>query len=99
MSNRPSFFNVTDFGAVGNGIADDTDAIAQAMNAASSSFLTGQGGAVVLPPGTYLSSPITLLSNVALWGAGPKATILKLKGGANADLLSANTSFINLSAS
>jgi hypothetical protein len=44
--------NVKDFGAVGDGVADDTDAIQRAINAA------GQGsGAVTLPKGIYSVNP------------------------------------------
>jgi Pectate lyase superfamily protein len=43
--------SVKDFGAVGNGIADDTTAIQNAINLARS-----VGGTVMVPPGTYLIS-------------------------------------------
>lgn len=43
-------FNVKVYGAVGNGIADDTDAIQATINAAKSNG----GGIVYLPDGTYL---------------------------------------------
>ena len=47
---KPSpFYNVKDFGAVGNGTADDTSAIQSAMDAA----MEATGGTVVFPAGTY----------------------------------------------
>lgn len=85
-------YNVKDFGAVGDGSHDDTAAISAAMSAASS------GGEVHFPGGTFISGNQTLLANVFLRGAGPSATTLKLKSGANTDLLSAQTGSINLSA-
>ena len=43
-------FSVADYGAVGDGIADDTDAF---VAAAAALFATGQSGYVYVPPGTY----------------------------------------------
>jgi polygalacturonase len=59
--------NVFDFGAVGNGIANDTVAVQAAINAAS---------AVYFPTGTYLLDTITLKANSFLFGDGA-ATIIK----------------------
>jgi len=67
--------SVKDFGAVGDGVTDDTDAFREAV---SSSL-----GVVYVPPGTYLinassiSSGVIMKSNVYLVGAGQEATILK----------------------
>lgn len=56
---------VTDFGAVGNGVADDTTPFTLAIQQAAAI-----GGAdVIVPPGKYLISPITLPSYVNLVGA------------------------------
>lgn len=88
------YYNVRDFEAQGNGTNDDTTPIANAIAAASAAG----GGVVFFPAGTYISTTQTLLSNVFLYGAGPSATIIKLKNTTNADLFSAQTSSINLSA-
>src|SRR5262249_26419578 len=48
---RPASFNVKDFGARGDGVADDTAAIQSAINAAARS---AGGGNVIFPRGTYL---------------------------------------------
>jgi polygalacturonase len=83
-SGRP-VYSVRDFGAAGDGAVKDTPAIQAAVEAA---YQAG-GGTVYLPPGTYLSGPVILKSNVALhleagatllgstdladFGAGPEA--------------------------
>ena len=48
---RPGRFNVNDFGAKGDGAADDAPAIQSAINAATKN---AGGGTVVFPKGTYL---------------------------------------------
>jgi Pectate lyase superfamily protein len=88
------YYNVKQYGAVGDGSTDDTAAIAAARSAANS----GGGGIVFYPKGTYITGPQTLYPNVSDYGSGIGATILKLKAGSNADLFSAQTSSINLSA-
>lgn len=83
--------SVSDFGAVGNGVADDTDAINAALNAGrldddgnmnqpSPDDYNGRTRFVYLPPGTYR------VSNRLRWvgccltmrGAGPGRTVIKL---------------------
>jgi hypothetical protein len=72
--------SVKDFGAVGNGVADDTAAIQAAVNT---------GKQVVIPSGTYIVSTITLVNNVSLKGQGNP--ILKKKdASASTAVLSAN---------
>jgi hypothetical protein len=79
-------YNVNDYGAVGNGVADDTAAINAAISAAN----TAGGGVVYVPQGTYLigaysyagvldgASGILLRDNVHLVIDGT----LKVKNGA-----------------
>ncbi|HET7626586.1 MAG TPA: glycosyl hydrolase family 28 protein [Verrucomicrobiae bacterium] len=55
-----NYFNVTNYGATGDGITDNTAAIQSAINAAKNSG----GGTVEIPPGTYLSGPIALASSI-----------------------------------
>jgi hypothetical protein len=67
-------FNVRDYGAVGNGIADDTAAIDAAANAAGGN----PGSTVYLPSGTYMITNIFLVpSNVRWLGDGMDATRIK----------------------
>lgn len=67
-----------DFGAVGDGVADDTAAIQAAIDAIPSA-----GGIVLFPPGVYIVVPtssahaITLKSRVALIGFGSGISILR----------------------
>jgi parallel beta-helix repeat protein len=78
-------FNVRDYGAVGDGITNDTQAIQAAIDAAAVA-----GGEVFLPRGTYIvsgdaqvsaSSCLLLPSGVTLGGDGIGATSLKLANG------------------
>ncbi len=55
-------FNVRDFGAVGDGVAKDTAAIAKAIAACAA---VG-GGTVQFPAGRYLTGSIELVSNLTL---------------------------------
>ena len=65
--------SVKDFGAVGDGVTDDTVAIQAAID---SVYATGTYGTVVVPSGTYIFTGITVKSKVTLKGTGG---ILKLK--------------------
>ena len=67
-------FNVKNYGAAGDGIRLDTDAINKTIQAAGEAG----GGTVLVPAGSYVSGTIHLQSNVTLWiDAG--ATILGSK--------------------
>src|SRR5262245_5734785 len=56
----PSFpdrqFNIVDYGAIGDGKAMNTDAIAKTISACA----TAGGGKVVIPAGIWLTAPIQL---------------------------------------
>jgi parallel beta-helix repeat protein len=74
QSRLRDFVSVKDFGAVGDGVTDDT----AALNAAASAVVSGQ--TLLVPSGTYLynptSAPLTFsTNNIAIWGQGTiKAT-------------------------
>ena len=58
----PGNFNVTDYGALGDGVSDNTAAIQNTIDAAGASG----GGTVEIPGGTYLCGPLTLTNNINL---------------------------------
>jgi hypothetical protein len=65
----PTSTNVKDFGAVGNGVIDDTAAIQAAIDSVAAS---GRGDTIVFPPGDYkVTSSLTAKERVCLMGAGP----------------------------
>lgn len=67
-------FNVKDYGALGNGIADDSNAISSALAAA----VAAGGGDVYFPPGTYRATQVFNIttSNIRLTGAGRFASVI-----------------------
>jgi len=69
--------NVKDFGAVGDGVADDTAAIQAAFN-----FVPASGGEVIIPKGTYIITSTLNISNkpISIFGAGIGISILKWTG-------------------
>jgi polygalacturonase len=71
-------FDVTRYGAKGDGVTIDSDAINRAIDAAAAAGRGpggGPGGTVYFPAGTYASYSIRLKSNVGLY-LGQNATIL-----------------------
>lgn len=78
--------SVLDFGAVGDGVTDDTAAFNAALAASNN---------VVIPPGTFkLTSNITVPSGSILTGAG-NATILKPTAAVTACLIQSAASLLN----
>lgn len=73
--------NVKDYGAKGDGVADDTSAINSAISSAA-------GGTVFFPVGTYLTSGIVGGSNgLRLIGAGRQSCVIINTGGAGNPLI------------
>lgn len=59
-------FDVTNYGAVGDGVADDTSEVQAAITAAA-----GVGGTVLVPAGTYrISAAVSVPGGVRVTGAG-----------------------------
>lgn len=59
-----------DYGVVGDGLTDDTTGLQNALNAASTSGTFGVRGVVILKPGRYLTTGLTIPEGVTLRGAG-----------------------------
>lgn len=78
--------SVKDFGAVGDGVADDTAAI----NAAIAAMNAVGGGSVFFPRGTYMAAGILVLSNVRLYGEGEGSVIKAISTLANTSALCQN---------
>jgi ABC-type amino acid transport substrate-binding protein len=63
----PGFRNVSTYGATGNGVTDDTNAIIAALtNGRSPAFTTNDPTIVYFPPGNYLVSRTVGLSPSSL---------------------------------
>jgi hypothetical protein len=81
-----SVFDVRDYGAVGNGITDDSAAIIAALNAANASG----GAAVYFSAGTYLvNQTLPLYQNVYHYGDGAGVSTIQQGEGATGSLFKA----------
>ncbi|MEO6536944.1 MAG: glycosyl hydrolase family 28-related protein [Candidatus Paceibacterota bacterium] len=78
-----AIYNVKAFGAVGDGVTDDTAAIQAAIEATR----TAGFGTVYFPGGTYLSRTLTIYTKTNLSGDSVESSIIKLKNSTNADLI------------
>jgi hypothetical protein len=77
-------FNVLAYGATGNGLTDDTNAILAAVAAVNANG----GGTLFFPAGTYkISSPIVFRSFTRIQGEGPKISKILVANNANCDVL------------
>jgi Pectate lyase superfamily protein len=82
QSSACAFRNVKDYGAVGDGVTDDSASIQMAIDSLPvGPFLgnpLGSGGTVLFPPGVYRVADTIRVerNNVSLIGAGPDATVL-----------------------
>lgn len=77
----PGCYSVKDYGAVGDGLTDDTDAIQAAISAVSG------GGTVFFPPATYLHHGLTVTSsNVVLRGFGQHSILKRSQVGSSPNL-------------
>ena len=63
---RPVAFNLTDFGAVGDGVTVNTEAFERAVLAISKLGKKG-GGQLNVPPGRWLTAPFNLTSHMTLF--------------------------------
>ncbi len=86
----PSWINVkTRFGAKGDGVADDTTAVQNALSSAAS---PGQPYVVYFPAGTYrITRTLTIkYKHMVVYGEDPATTKLSWAGSSGADMIRAN---------
>jgi hypothetical protein len=84
------YLSVKDYGAIGNGTANDTSAVNTGIATA-----TAAGRALYFPAGTYLVSQITALVGMKLVGESSLTTIIKAKGSSNVDLVTSPSTTID----
>jgi parallel beta-helix repeat protein len=77
----PFVVSVRDLGAVGDGVADDTDCFTAAITMA-----TGNAGAVFVGSGTYRVGPLAISRTCTMFGCGMDS-IIRLVPGSATDLL------------
>ncbi|XP_074273577.1 putative polygalacturonase [Silene latifolia] len=63
---RPIAFNFTDFGAVGDGVTDNTGSFERAISAIAK-FAKKGGAQLNIPPGVWLTCPFNLTSHLTLF--------------------------------
>ena len=74
----PTVYDVTTYGAQGDGQADDTGPIQAAIDAAHSRG----GGTIVFPAGTFrITGPLTVYSQIIFRGAGVRTTVIRKSNG------------------
>ncbi len=91
-NNSSAYYNVRDYGAVGDGVNLDSKAINKTIDAAANAG----GGTVYLPAGNYLSGSIHLKSNISLFidqGATIIAAPVSAENGYDEEELSINTTY------
>jgi hypothetical protein len=63
---RPHVFNLTDFGAIGDGSTVNTKSFEEAVAAVNAKAADG-GAQVVVPPGRWLTAPFNVTSRMTLF--------------------------------
>lgn len=89
-NSQVNFYNIKDFGAIGDGLNLDSKAINKAIDAAENAG----GGTVYFPAGNYLSGSIHLKSNISLFidqGATIIAAPVTVENGYDEEEASVNT--------
>lgn len=77
---NPSYINVRQYGALGDGSTDDTTAISNALTDAATNAMRR----VYFPRGTYrITTALTIAGDFTLFGDGSSASIIKVDGAIN----------------
>jgi hypothetical protein len=71
LTNINGWVDVKDYGAVGNGVNDDTVPVTSAITS-----LPAAGGVVYFPPGTFVVREVVVPSNITIQGCGTQASVL-----------------------
>lgn len=86
------FVSITDFGAVGDGVTDNHDAIQRAFD-----YGNAHGVAVFIPAGTFAHSGALIANGIAVFGAGDSSVLKSTQYGHEALVLTgANVSLSDL---
>jgi hypothetical protein len=98
QSKLDDFVNIRDFGAIGDGVADDTAAINQALTQIYNSSVTPVNyrsrRAIYFPAGKYLiSGAVNVPPYATLYGEGPLNTVIIQSGGSYPVLSTVNAGF------
>lgn len=79
------FISVKSYGAKGDGVTDDTNAIKSALN----DLVPAVGGTIYFPTGTYIISETILIGgNVTIYGDGVFNSLIKLADNSNCNIIS-----------
>jgi hypothetical protein len=93
----PSQISVLSYGAKGDGITNDTDAIDSAMSACSTGTIPNNGWILYFPAGVYVTTGLTLRSYMNLKGDGWGTSVIRLKSQTAADVLTVPIDAFNFS--
>jgi hypothetical protein len=69
---RQSLVNVRDFGAIGDGLANDSAAFQAAREAVA------EGGTIYVPRGLYCVNLLPDLGGISIVGRGPRQTVIQI---------------------
>lgn len=99
-SHFKDYYNVKDFGAIGDGVTDDTDAIQLAvayLGDLTTRTMFARPSVLFFPDGDYLTSkPIILWDGVSLRGASQSTTRIKMTSATNTTGVTTNSPVRNL---
>lgn len=90
--------SVKDFGAIGDGLADDTVAIQAAIDyTANFSIMSATGGRLLFPAGMYqISAPLVVPKSMVIEGAGGESTKIRTTTGNIFEANSGGIQFVNM---